>query len=95
MNASVLEGISTQGYLFAYLSLPTLVFAVQKVGIDWDGEVTRLRGAQDWDAALRDLLAESSVEVPDYFTRPFHAYSDGNLCWDAAFEQRLASMSVG
>lgn len=23
---------------------------------------------------------------PDYYTQPFHAYSDGNLCWEAALQ---------
>lgn len=25
----------------------------QAIGVDWDGEVARLRDAQDWDAALK------------------------------------------
>ncbi|CAN0488556.1 unnamed protein product, partial [Laminaria digitata] len=64
-------------------------------GVDWDGEVARFRAAQDWDAALNDLLENSAVEVPDYYKKPFHAYSDGNLCWEAAWEQHLASKAVG
>lgn len=42
-----------------------------------------------------ELLETSSVEVPDYYVKPFHAYSDGNLCWEAAWEQHLASKAVG
>lgn len=34
-------------------------------------------------------------EFPDYYTKSFHAYSDGNLSYDAAFEQELASRSIG
>ena len=57
--------------------------------------MARLRAAQDWDATLDDLLENSAVEVPDYYKKPFHAYSDGNLCWEAAWEQHLASKAVG
>lgn len=63
--------------------------------MDWDNEVARFRDAQDWDAALAELLASTSVETPEYYRRPFHAYSDGNLCWEAAWEQHLASKAVG
>lgn len=24
--------------------------------------------------------------MPDYYVKPFHAYKEGNLCWDAAME---------
>lgn len=27
---------------------------------------------------------------PEYYKKPFHAYADGNLSYDAAFEQELA-----
>jgi ubiquinone/menaquinone biosynthesis C-methylase UbiE len=33
--------------------------------------------------------------VPSYYQKPFHAYSDGNLCWEAAWEAEIASASVG
>lgn len=73
----------------------TMKKSAENIGVDWDGEVARFRAAQDWDAALDDLLENSAVEVPDYYKKPFHAYSDGNLCWEAAWEQHLASKAVG
>lgn len=33
--------------------------------------------------------------VPSYYRKPFHAYQEGNLSWDAAFEVELASCAVG
>ena len=33
--------------------------------------------------------------IPLYYQQPFHAYEDGNLCWEAAMEQELASRAVG
>ncbi|CAM9798698.1 unnamed protein product [Scytosiphon promiscuus] len=73
----------------------TMKKSAENIGVDWDGEVAKLRDAQDWEAALKDLLESSSVEIPDYYRKPFHAYSDGNLCWEAAWEQHLASKAVG
>ncbi|CAM9854194.1 unnamed protein product [Pylaiella littoralis] len=73
----------------------TMKQSAKDIGVDWDGEVARLRGGQDWDAALTGLLETSSVEVPEYYRKPFHAYADGNLCWEAAWEQHLASLAVG
>ena len=33
--------------------------------------------------------------IPSYYRKPFHAYHEGNLSWDAAFEAELASCAVG
>lgn len=33
--------------------------------------------------------------VPDYYRKAFHAYDEGNLSWDAAYEVELASCAVG
>lgn len=42
------------------------------------------------------LIAEgSTVEIPEYYQKTFHAYQDGNLCWDAALEVEIASCAVG
>ncbi len=34
-------------------------------------------------------------QYPEFYTKEFHAYENGNLCWDAAIEQELASRAVG
>ena len=31
---------------------------------------------------------------PAYYLEPFHAYSEGNLCWIAAFEAEPAAYSM-
>ena len=38
---------------------------------------------------------QASEHLPDYFCSKFHAYSEGNLCWDAALEQMVAGKGVG
>jgi ubiquinone/menaquinone biosynthesis C-methylase UbiE len=45
----------------------------------------------DWST---DVEFDTS-HIPTYYQQPFHAYPNGNLCWDAAWEAEIASASVG
>lgn len=38
-----------------------------------------------WQAEL-EAITNKSIKYPDYYTQPFHAYDEGNLCWEAAFQ---------
>lgn len=31
-------------------------------------------------------VTNDALQYPDYYLQPFHAYDEGNLCWEAAFE---------
>ena len=57
----------------------------QQIGLDFDGEVKALEGAADWDAELASVR-DPSLQLPTYYTQPFHAYPEGNLCWEAALQ---------
>ena len=57
----------------------------QQIGLDFDGEVAALNGAADWDAELARVRVPS-LQLPSYYTHPFHAYPEGNLCWEAALQ---------
>ena len=41
------------------------------------------------------VVAYPADHLPEYFCSKFHAYSEGNLCWEAAFEQMVAGKGVG
>ncbi|TVQ07453.1 MAG: class I SAM-dependent methyltransferase [Leptolyngbya sp. DLM2.Bin27] len=41
-----------------------------------------------------DQLTDPAVVYPDYYQVPFHAYSEGNLCWQAAFEAAPATYAM-
>ncbi|CAN0077121.1 unnamed protein product, partial [Discosporangium mesarthrocarpum] len=73
----------------------TMKVSAKNIGVEWDKEVEALRAARDWDAEMKKLMEGSRVETPGYYMKPFHAYRRGNLCWEAAWEQELASKSVG
>ncbi|MEA5451855.1 class I SAM-dependent methyltransferase [Leptolyngbya sp. CCNP1308] len=41
-----------------------------------------------------DELTNPAVVYPNYYQVPFHAYSEGNLCWQAAFEAAPATYAM-
>lgn len=44
---------------------------------------------------MMDATATTMSHYPSYYTKEFHAYPQGNLSWEAAIEQELASRAVG
>lgn len=69
-----------------------IVQRADALGLDWNTAMEELR-AQDWEGRLK-RVEDSQVTFPQYYTQPFHAYPQGNLCWEAALEATLASISV-
>ena len=55
------------------------------IGVDIAAEVAALSAGVDWEKELA-IVRDSSLAYPAYYTQPFHAYPQGNLCWDAALE---------
>lgn len=41
-----------------------------------------------------EALTNPALVYPDYYQVPFHAYSEGNLCWQAAFEATPATYAM-
>ncbi|MBD0269660.1 MAG: class I SAM-dependent methyltransferase, partial [Cyanobacteria bacterium Co-bin8] len=64
-----------------------------KKGIAWRQMAEELEssGAKERLAEVTNL----AVTYPDYYQVPFHAYNEGNLCWQAAFEVEPATYSMG
>jgi ubiquinone/menaquinone biosynthesis C-methylase UbiE len=70
------------------------------IGVDWTQEVAllRSRGSSDefspeWTAELAQIQ-NPPLTYPDYYLRPFHAYEQGNLSWEAAMEVEVAAYAV-
>jgi len=63
------------------------------IGVDMAAEVDALAAGVDWEAELA-AVRDPALAYPAYYTQPFHAYTNGNLCWQAALEVRgsLANM---
>jgi len=70
-----------------------LIKTAEKNGISWRKNCEILEKSN-----VKQQLAEianPSITYPDYYRVPFHAYSEGNLCWQAAFEAPSATYSMG
>ncbi|MEW5301780.1 MAG: hypothetical protein WDW36_004618 [Sanguina aurantia] len=66
--------------------------AVSK-GIDWEGHVKQMEATSEI-YAIKSEVEDVCVSYPAYYLKPFHAYTTGNLSWQAAFEVDPASDSV-
>jgi len=70
------------------------------IGVDWMQSVAGLRsrgGSQEFAPQWTEELAaiqNPQLQYPEYYLRPFHAYEQGNLSWDAAMEVEVAAQAV-
>ncbi|NEO11208.1 MULTISPECIES: class I SAM-dependent methyltransferase [unclassified Moorena] len=70
-----------------------LIKTAEKNGIEWRKNYQELE-----KSGAKTLLCEitnPSLVYPDYYKVPFHAYDQGNLCWEAAFEAASATQAMG
>ncbi|KAK9803742.1 hypothetical protein WJX73_010127 [Symbiochloris irregularis] len=64
----------------------------ESIGVDMNGQIEALK-AIPWNDRLQQVT-DPAVQPPSYYTQPFHAYPQGNLCWDAAQQVEAASQAV-
>jgi ubiquinone/menaquinone biosynthesis C-methylase UbiE len=70
------------------------------IGVEWMKEVAVLRsrgGTEEFSPEWTTELAQiqnNQLRYPDYYLRPFHAYEQGNLSWEAAMEVEVAAHAV-
>ena len=69
----------------------TMVKTAEANGVPWRESLQWIKGQGPWGLEEN----EDGVSVPEYYKQPFHAYEEGNLCWDAAWEGEIASRAVG
>lgn len=69
-----------------------LIKTAEKNGVPWRKRYEELEAA-----GIRQQITQvtnTAVQYPDYYRVPFHAYEDGNLCWQAAFEAEAATHAM-
>mmetsp|Transcript_1413 Transcript_1413/g.4565 ORF Transcript_1413/g.4565 Transcript_1413/m.4565 type:complete len:368 (+) Transcript_1413:1407-2510(+) len=71
-----------------------LQMTAEKNDIPWRKTVERLRGERERLQQLYDVVVDRAIEYPAYYTRPFHAYDEGNLNWLAGYEVEPATYSM-
>lgn len=86
--------------LMAGQAKAVLVRTAERRGIPWAATRDTILGTVgatggDGGGAALAAVTDPAVEYPDYYLRPFHAYPDGNLCWEAAAEAEPATLVVG
>ncbi|CAI0449072.1 unnamed protein product [Linum tenue] len=69
-----------------------LISTAEKKNIQWR-EMTRKILQSDVHKEM-DTILNPSIQYPDYYLSPFHAYDEGNLSWLAAAEAEPATMSM-
>jgi ubiquinone/menaquinone biosynthesis C-methylase UbiE len=77
-----------------------MIKRAESIGVNWrqDVEALRSRGSVAsfspvWEAELAQI-ENPNLSYPDYYLRPFHAYEQGNLSWEAAMEVEVAAYAV-
>ena len=71
-----------------------IVKTAQANGIKWTDSYQWLLN-QEGPWKQNNNNDDTIQQYPEFYTKEFHAYEKGNLCWDAAIEQELASRAVG
>jgi len=74
-----------------------MIKTAEKNNIPWKENVLALEKAIAHTGAeqtLNTIANPSITDYPDYYKRPFHAYKNGNLCWQAAFEAESATYAM-
>ena len=71
-----------------------LIQTAERAGVEWSREARALTESPRVHH-LFHALRDDRVEFPSYYTQPFHAYDEGNLCWDAAAEAESATYAMG
>ncbi|MEB3248619.1 MAG: class I SAM-dependent methyltransferase [Merismopediaceae bacterium] len=75
-----------------YQARQVLIKTAEKNGVAW--RANRQALAQGEAPSLLDRMTNPSVTYPDYYQVPFHAYDEGNLSWQAAFEAPSATYAM-
>jgi ubiquinone/menaquinone biosynthesis C-methylase UbiE len=78
--------------LMKHQARQVIIKTAEKNGIAWrqNYEALEASGAKHKLAEI----ANPHIVYPDYYKLPFHAYSEGNLCWEAALEAPSATYAM-
>ena len=69
-----------------------MIRRAESLGVPWRENVKKLRD-RNWDEELAAVKNEQ-LQYPDYYLTSFHAYEQGNLSWEAAWEVESAAYAV-
>ncbi|XP_031478086.1 uncharacterized protein LOC116249096 [Nymphaea colorata] len=68
------------------------ISTAEKKNIPWTKMTQEILSSQVYKE--KEIIENTSLQYPDYYLNPFHAYDEGNLSWLAAAEAEPATMSM-
>ena len=92
VDAAISNKILYEG-LMKPMARRTLINTAEKNGVAWRDIADELGNEPGVKKAFAEI-EDKSVDYPEYYLQPFHAYSEGNLCWQAAVEAEPATYSM-
>lgn len=72
----------------------SMIKRADMINVDWIGNRKKLEMQRIRLETIYDSLVSPSLVYPDYYLKPFHAYDEGNLSWEAAYEVESAAKTV-
>jgi SAM-dependent methyltransferase len=78
--------------LAKYQARQMMIKRAASIGVNWLENAEKLR-SRDWSAEFNQVN-NPHLNYPDYYERPFHAYTEGNLGWEPASEVESAAYAV-
>ncbi|NDJ16495.1 class I SAM-dependent methyltransferase [Myxacorys almedinensis] len=78
--------------LAKYRARQMMIRRAESIGVAWREEAAALRD-RNWSAEF-DQVHNPDLAYPEYYLRPFHAYTEGNMGWQPATEVEVAAHAV-
>lgn len=66
----------------------------EKMGLPWTEFMNEQWSSLPTLKSTAAKFTNPSVEIPQYYYAPVHAYDEGNLCWESALEEDLWSQMM-
>jgi ubiquinone/menaquinone biosynthesis C-methylase UbiE len=97
---NVLLSVKPLAALAKHQARSMMIKRAETIGVYWRQEVRMLRSrgsqaefAPEWETELAQAK-NPHLTYPAYYLRPFHAYDQGNMSWEAAMEVEVAAHAV-
>jgi ubiquinone/menaquinone biosynthesis C-methylase UbiE len=71
-----------------------IIAQADAIGVKWEERTNNYARNAATLETLKDKLTDNMVLYPSYFLREFHAYKEGNMGWQCAYEVESAAQSV-
>ncbi|MBW4419852.1 MAG: class I SAM-dependent methyltransferase [Myxacorys californica WJT36-NPBG1] len=78
--------------LAKYRARQMMIKRAESIGVAWRDRAATLRD-RDWSSEFSQVN-NPDLTYPNYYLRPFHAYTEGNMGWEPATEVEVAAYAV-